>query len=246
MRDTIKNRKHFDRLHSHFSALFNEWYDEYLKIKNGENTTGAKIDGYCGSMVLDFQRVFYLEYSMGLPKIELTKNQHILFEALLGYWTAKSGAYNYIFFVLCYAIIFNIPKDEITPVLDLLTKENYKDFVLDSMANYLIPDFEVRTEELKFRKSTKPVAEVIELAQMDKSKAVKRLKHYLEKEWFNMRKDGLMHNKSHLMDEKKHYVYLGYWCIEAATLVIMFDLDDTILKDCKYYPYDLVHGQSHS
>ena len=35
--------------------------------------------------------------------------------------------------------------------------------------------------------------------------------------------------------------YRGYWCIEAAALVKALELDDTELRDCKYYPYDMAH-----
>ena len=35
--------------------------------------------------------------------------------------------------------------------------------------------------------------------------------------------------------------YRGYWCIAAAALVKALKLDDTELKDCKYYPYDMAH-----
>ena len=35
--------------------------------------------------------------------------------------------------------------------------------------------------------------------------------------------------------------YRGYWCIAAAALVKALKLDDTELKDCKYYSYDMAH-----
>jgi len=189
-------------------------------------------------MVLDFQRIFYIEYSLGLPKEELARNQDILIEALLGCWTAKGGAYNDMFFTLCVAIIYDMPKDKIEPVANLLVERKYKDYVLDSMLNHMLPEFPIRTEEIKFKKSFKPTTEIIRLAESDKNAAVQRLKKYLEKEWLNMRKDGMMHNKSHL--KEKTFEYLGYWCIEAAALVIMLGLDDTTLKDCAYYPSDLI------
>ena len=35
--------------------------------------------------------------------------------------------------------------------------------------------------------------------------------------------------------------YRGYWCIESAVLVKVLGLDDTELRDCKYYPFDMAH-----
>ncbi|WP_250277344.1 PoNe immunity protein domain-containing protein [[Clostridium] colinum] len=34
---------------------------------------------------------------------------------------------------------------------------------------------------------------------------------------------------------------LGYLCIKVAILVKMYNLDDEILKECDYYPYELAH-----
>lgn len=36
--------------------------------------------------------------------------------------------------------------------------------------------------------------------------------------------------------------YVGYWCFEAALVVVLFDIDDTPFRDHPYYPADLVHG----
>jgi hypothetical protein len=36
-------------------------------------------------------------------------------------------------------------------------------------------------------------------------------------------------------------LYFGYWNFELAALGKILKIDDSNLKDCKYYPYDLVH-----
>ena len=40
---------------------------------------------------------------------------------------------------------------------------------------------------------------------------------------------------------RSDYTYCGYWSFEAGAIVKLLGIDDTILKDMKYYPYDLVH-----
>ena len=62
------------------------------------------------------------------------------------------------------------------------------------------------------------------------------LKKYLEKEWFKTLKEGLITNQ-----QLQKGMYRGYWCLESAVLVKTLKLDDTELKDCKYYPYDMAH-----
>ena len=61
------------------------------------------------------------------------------------------------------------------------------------------------------------------------------LKQILKKGWYNSRRENYdSHNRS-------DYTYCGYWSFEAGAIVKLLGIDDTILKDMKYYPYDLVH-----
>ena len=50
-------------------------------------------------------------------------------------------------------------------------------------------------------------------------------------------KDAAWHN-SH---KSKQDVYYGYWSYEAGAIVKCMGLDGSLLKDEKYYSYDLVH-----
>jgi len=193
-------------------------------------------------MLVGFIRSFYAGYSLGASKSELEKYAAMFGHYLPKQWNIKGGSYNDMLFALSTSIIFDITRHDVKPITDLLISEKYKDFVLDSMSNYLISDFEIRTDELKFKKSIKPLADIIRLSCSDKVEAVNRLKYYLDKEWLNKHKDGIICNTDHLLDEVKFKSYVGYWCIESAALVIMLGLDDSVLKDCRHYPYDLVHG----
>ncbi|MDO4729539.1 MAG: DUF1911 domain-containing protein, partial [Bacteroidota bacterium] len=64
-------------------------------------------------------------------------------------------------------------------------------------------------------------------------------KTYLSKSWYKERSYAGWHN-SH---KSKHNIYTGYWSFESGALVKILGLDDTLLKDQKYYPYDMVHWQ---
>lgn len=182
------------------------------------------------STVADYERYFYSGYSLGVSKWSLVEKFEGFKSSLLAHWD-KNCSYSGMLFALSMFIIYDMPRDEIKPVVDLLLKENYKDFVLDSMANFLFPEFEVRTESLKFNKSSKPVAEVIRLANSDKTKVTLKLKFYLEKQWLNMQKDGIIKNDNHQLEEDC-LAYHGYWSIESAALVTMLGLDDTTILCC--------------
>ncbi|WP_149023628.1 PoNe immunity protein domain-containing protein [Listeria rocourtiae] len=36
-------------------------------------------------------------------------------------------------------------------------------------------------------------------------------------------------------------IYSGYWSYESGAIAKVLQLDDEVLKEVKYYPYDLVH-----
>lgn len=79
--------------------------------------------------------------------------------------------------------------------------------------------------------------EVIELSNSNKGKAVERLQQYLKKEWYKGHSDCGWYN-----DHKSKWgVHFGYWSFESGALVKKLGLDDSILKEQQYYPYDMVH-----
>ncbi|PGS74850.1 PoNi-like cognate immunity protein [Bacillus cereus] len=77
--------------------------------------------------------------------------------------------------------------------------------------------------------------EIIELAQIGKKEASKRLQTYMEKEWFKGHYDYEWKNAH------KEPGYVGYWSFETAALAKILELDDISLKDNNHYPYDLAH-----
>ncbi len=43
------------------------------------------------------------------------------------------------------------------------------------------------------------------------------------------------------MKRKNKNLYTGYWSFEVGAVAKILGIDDSSLKDVKYYPYDLVH-----
>jgi hypothetical protein len=51
---------------------------------------------------------------------------------------------------------------------------------------------------------------------------------------------GHYYSNSHKEPDEK-FIYFGYWNFGLAALGKILKIDDSNLKDCKYYPYDLAH-----
>lgn len=65
------------------------------------------------------------------------------------------------------------------------------------------------------------------------------LREYLENIYFT---------REHLEEEynthkKSSNAYTGHWSFEATAIVKLKGLDDASVKDCPYYPFDLVHPE---
>ena len=75
---------------------------------------------------------------------------------------------------------------------------------------------------------------------MESENPAEELYLFVRRRWYTSRK-CMGWWGSHLRLE--NYTYHGYWNYEAAAIVKIMGLDDTRLKECVYYPYDLAHYQ---
>lgn len=239
MRDSLKDIAYFEQRYvkdvARFEATCIGCKDALRDLARYRNEFKGKINLYYYDVVLKFLMRFYSGYSIGLSKQELGKDLSVLINAIQNSWEGET--YDDMESMLCFAIIFDINKDEMKPVLELLIKHDFRDFVLDSMAHYVDSDFTVRTAELKFSVISKDYSDVIKTAKISKENAVSKLAKFLQKKWLSQQTRGILNNQQHLSKDK----YRGYWSIESVALVKMLDLDDEILSDCRYYPCDLLH-----
>lgn len=83
-----------------------------------------------------------------------------------------------------------------------MIKYEYEDKYLYILARYLNAEWKKNTDKFKFKKANEPLVEVINLADVNKEKAEERLKTYLNKQWFNIQKEGIITNKDHLKENK--------------------------------------------
>ncbi|MBE6062119.1 MAG: DUF1911 domain-containing protein [Clostridium butyricum] len=235
MRELEKYKENlFERYKKDQKNLYNAItdYKEVLE-QQGKNAPGMLMCHY--DIVNQAFLKFYTGYSLGYNLSELNDDVKLIIHHTLACW--HDSVYGDIEKALELAIIFNIQSIEIDKLIKLLKEYNYNDLFLEILAHYINPQNNIETDKLQFKKAIGPLVEIVELAEIDKNKSVERLKIYLEKQWFNMQKEGRITNKDHLKKDK----YRGYWSIEAAALVKMLNLDDEELKGCKYYPYDLAH-----
>ena len=244
MRDKLKNKEYFEKKYNfhlyRYKKEFKEIKEEFEELK--DNHPYEKIEkalgGYYYGIFLSGFDTFYAGYSLGKDIEEIKP----IGEGLL-YGLYKNFKYDIVCFediraTLIFIIILNIKTEYVGKFIKLIRKNELEDRYIDHLINYIYEKEEIKSKEILFKKREKTVMEVVDLAkQGKKDEATKILKKYLEKQWLNMQDDQcILDKRAHLKD-----IYVGYWCIEAAALVKMYDLDDEILKECDYYPYELAH-----
>ncbi|MED1559369.1 PoNi-like cognate immunity protein [Bacillus paramycoides] len=148
---------------------------------------------------------------------------------------SREVGYINLLWMISLGILLETDKKNIERLNKLVEKENMNDALIDFL---LCASDTGHTKITNAYFKENPYAktrEIIELAQTDKKEASKRLKTYMEKEWFKGHYDYEWKNAH------KEPGYVGYWSFETAALVKILELDDTSLVNNNHYPYDLAH-----
>ena len=137
--------------------------------------------------------------------------------------------YNKALRMISLAALFEIDKIHVKRMKDMLRKSDVHDWVFDFILNSLDDEQTDISEKLLFPKYLSTLQKVV----LEENK-IELLKKYLSK-WYNGDCGCYGAHKS------KQNIYYGYWSFEAGAIAKILNLDDSSLKNAKYYPYDLVH-----
>ena len=233
MRDKLKDEEYLRERYNKDNARYTKYMTTYqTKLSNPEqyDIRSCKYHAF----IFAFYK-FYSGYSLGLDINELLPDIKLIIQNLIETRKERDSNYEDMEYILHFIILFN-QIEYLEEYKKLLEKSEDRDFYFDLLMQYLDSTWQISTEKILWPKDIKPLVEVIQLSKTDKNSAVQRLKKYLEKEWFKTLKEGLVTN-----NDLEKGNYRGYWCIESAVLVKVLGLDDTDLRGCKYYPYDMAH-----
>ena len=236
MRDKAKDEMYFSERFNEDSENLKEILDDFHNdIEIGEHPEKFNIRVYKYQIFIEAFYKFYSGYSLGLDINELIPEIKLMIQNLIETRKERDSNYEDMEFIVHFILLFN-QTEFLDDFKKLLEKSEDRDFYLDSVMQCLDSSWQISTEKILWPKEIKPLCEVIQLSKTDQNAAVQRLKKYLDKEWFKTLTEGLITNRQ--LEKGR---YRGYWCIEAAAVVKALELDDTELKDCKYYPYDMAH-----
>ncbi len=209
-------------------------YEEY--IVNKHNWDSERIMDQFSVMIMRNKQILISKYSLGLPVSELKEDYIQGISFMEKGWQAKSGYVEMVWY-LSIGIMLEIEDEYFNKLVSLVERDNLQDYLVDFLIQYRNPNRAITTESFEYPKPYTTTQEVINLAKNDKTQAIERLKKYINKEWYPGHGSCGWHG-----DHKSKWgVHFGYWSFESGALVKILKLDDTILKEQPYYPYDMVH-----
>ena len=233
MRDTVKTEEYFMERYNEDTAILDERISKYKEVIS--HPEKYDIESYKYHIFMDAAYKFYAGYSLGLGMNELLPEVDLIIRNLIDTRKEMDRGYDDMEMIIYLIILFN-RTEFLDEYKELLQKSKMRDFYLDYLVQTVDPTWQISTEKLRFPKETNSVCEVVMLSKENKAEAVQRLKRYLKRQWFMSLTEGVITNR-----DLKIGWYRGHWCIAAAALVKALKLDDTELKDCKYYPYNMAH-----
>ncbi|WP_242313724.1 PoNi-like cognate immunity protein [Bacillus cereus group sp. BfR-BA-01355] len=148
---------------------------------------------------------------------------------------ASKVGYIYMLWIISLGILLETDKKNIERLKKIVDTKNMNDAVIDFLLCASDIGYTNMTNRYYKENPYAKTREIIELAQIDKKEASKRLQTYMEKEWFKGHYDYEWKNAH------KEPGYVGYWSFETAALAKILELDDISLKDNNHYPYDLAN-----
>ncbi|SUJ04690.1 Domain of uncharacterised function (DUF1911) [Sphingobacterium spiritivorum] len=227
-----------------------DYFDNYLKLeeddidyfehslKNGE-VKEEMIPSVKRKLFTQSLHLWIAKYSMGMPVEELKTTFCEVITRFKTGWKDKGNSpednihfdnYMLMLWMLSLGVLLNIEQTEFEKLVDVLEQSNREDYFFDQIIAYRIPERTIST------KITYP-DQFMFLKNLICTKSVSELKNYLDKSWYSSIKHTYWHNN----DKSTQHTFFGYWSFETAVFIKITGLDDAIIKDQEYYPYDLVH-----
>lgn len=234
-RDTIETSAHFERKLKRVNENF-EWFTLKKKTPKDRqhlNRVTRALTGALYSKILG-------TYSIGAPIDEIAETAQLLFDNYSvdshnHFFKQPIGIITYddLIKLFSLAILFRVSADNNSFLSELSLTHSNEDVLLGTLA--------ATVSQSQYQGSLANTLGYFEfnlptkvLQEKNDSLRIAYLKEYLDN-YLDIMRGKLVWPDSHAKG-----AYLGHWAFVVAALVVLLELDDTDLRDCQFYPKDLV------
>ncbi|WP_435353258.1 PoNe immunity protein domain-containing protein [Emticicia sp. SJ17W-69] len=249
MRDKIKNKDYFNcniELHSNL-------IQRGLNLLKGGKVVETQIPRFKKGIFDNYFFILICSYSIGHDKETIKRNLLNAIDYLKDSWSSEivllnnqgkiynqyAENYDEMLWMLSLGYLLNIDEKDFKKLVDVIDRDNVKDFLFEFIIRAKLKDREIIVEEsYQVFFGIPNVFEKLRQAinESNKKNAEKLAKDFITKDWYKKHKDSGWYN-SH---KSKHDSYFGYWSFETAAIVKIMNLNDSEFGDNQYYPKDLI------
>lgn len=216
---------------------------ENMKNKKMEDEN-FDFSGYFYSFNMDLTDLITARYSKGESISNIMPDCTVLMETISRFWNKEinysdGGDINFIRLVnsLCIGILGGVDKKYFQELSDVMQDKKFSDLYIDLLVHSVLPSHPVGTK--LYVDDDKCFNLFVQVLQKSDHKVAEQLlADFLEKDYYTRSNLERYYN---IHEFEGARLYYGYWCWEAAAIVKIKGLDDTLFKDNRYYPYDFVH-----
>lgn len=239
VRDKLKTEEYFKEFIEHQNEkilLFEK------NIENGTTVKTAIPKVRYVQYTLKFD-IICAKYCLGTSIEEIKEDFNVLLDIWINGYLIDPvaddntyGPYSRNIALISLCVLLDVDNKKMVAVKKRLKEEKINDW----MFNFLLYYKNMKPEEIEGKLYwPKDYGELKELVFADARQRKELLEIYVTKKWYRKQRSCGWWG-SHNQDDSK-YLYHGYWAFETAALAKILNIDDSVLKDFKYYPYDLVH-----
>lgn len=242
MRDNLKTFEYFDEEITFAKETIEEYKEEIESIKSDIKNDISRFQKdnqeiiygrYKISIEYGFDKICAM-YSAGFPVESLINDfEYIVF--CMDNSGEKRIKYEYILWAVSLGILLETDKDNMKILAKLVEKKNLEDVLIYYLLYSSGIGWKKVTDKYYYKIPYSKIKEFIEITGNNKEEASKKMKEYMEKEWFKG------YYGSGWKNAYKEYGYVGFWSFETAALSKILNLEDKSLEKNNHYPYDLAH-----
>jgi hypothetical protein len=229
LRDSIKNEEYF----INFLDEENERINKFLNNIETESVQKDRIPNILAKIFGINLGIIVAKYSLGKDKDDIIKDYDMALHFLEMDWDKKDGYYVELLWLLSMGILLNINENKFNTLIKVIDAGNYNDYIMDYLIGFRKKDRKLNNKIL-FKK---PYGYLMEIFNATDNLKIDMIKIYLKEKWYKEHKDCFWHNNH----KSQYNTYFGYWSFEAGAIVKILNINDNDLRECKYYPYDMVH-----
>lgn len=234
MRDTIKNSSYFKRYLEYENSRIEKFEKAVNKVIGERGILDRGVQSGLRSIEGFYFNSLIASYSSGAPLERIIELFPKVLHSMKPVWNSDRG-YVEMVWMISIGIMLDIQEDEMLELKKMVEEDGLKDCLINFLFSYINKDWEEGTQNFKFEIPYKYLENVINAS--NNSESLTHLKSYLLNKWYHGHKDTGWYDTH----KSKVDIYSGYWSFESGAIAKILELDDQILKNVPYYPYDMVH-----